>query len=184
LHPEIRRSVKKGSEYVVRFSELKEEKETFEFFLEDSFFQLYRNSEWDSGRVNAVVDIIKRPDGITLDCQMNGELLVTCDRCLELFKLPVNFRQSLYVKYGKEAQELDDNIVVVTREENQIDLGRFFYEYLLLSVPMKRVHPGDTGEKDGCNREMIEKLKRHLVNQQIENNDPRWDELKKLIDKN
>jgi uncharacterized protein len=176
--------VKKGSEYVVRFSELKDETETFEFLLEDSFFQFYRNSEWDGGRVNVVVDIIKRPDGITLDCQMNGGLIVTCDRCLELFNLPVGFRQRLYVKYGKEPQELDDNIVVVTREENQVNLGRFFYEYLLLSVPMKRVHPGSTGEKDGCNREMIKKLERHIVTQQIENNDPRWDELKKLIDKN
>jgi uncharacterized protein len=175
--------VKKGSEYVVRFSELKDETETFEFLLEDSFFQFYRNSEWDGGRVNVVVDIIKRPDGITLDCQMNGGLIVTCDRCLELFNLPVGFRQRLYVKYGKEPQELDDNIVVVTREENQVNLVRFFYEYLLLSVPMKRVHPGSTGEKDGCNREMIKKLERHIVTQQIENNDPRWDELKKLIDK-
>ena len=176
--------MKKGSEYVVRFSELKEETETFEFFLEESFFQFHRSSEWASGRINAVVDVKKRPDGITIDCQMNGGLMVTCDRCLELFTLPVHLGQRLYVKYGKEAQELDDNIVVVAREENQIELGRFFYEYLLLSVPMKRVHPGGTGGKDGCNREMIEKLDRHLVNQQIENNDPRWDELKKLIDKN
>ncbi len=184
MHPEIRRSVKKSSEYVVRFSELKEDTETFEFFLEDSFFQLYRNSEWKGGKINVLVHIKKRSDGITIDCHMDGGLSVSCDRCLEMFTLPVHSEQRLYVKYGSENQELDDNIVVVTREENQIDLGSYFYEYLVLSIPVKRVHPGGTNGKNGCNQEMIEKLERHLVNKKIESSDPRWDELKKLIDKN
>ncbi len=184
MHPEIRRSVKKGNEYVVRFSELKGERETFEFLLDDSFFQFYRNSEWEKGRIKAIVDVIKRPDGITIDCKMTGSLIVNCDRCLELFALQVMSSQRLYVKYGKEAREIDDNVVVVTKEENQVDMGGYFYEYLVLAVPMKRVHPGRTGGKEGCNPRMIEKLERHLVNQTVEKSDPRWDELKKLIDKN
>lgn len=184
MQPEIRRIVKKNSAYVVRFSELKGDTETFEFLLRDSFFQAYKSSDWENGRIDATVIVGKRPDGITIDLKMNGKLTVVCDRCLDLFQLPVDFSQRLYVQYGQEPEELDDNIVVVAREDNQIDLAGYFYEYLVLSIPVKRVHPDNSSGKSGCNREMIEKLEEHIIHKKIENRDPRWDDLKKLIDKN
>lgn len=184
MQAEIRRIVKKNSEYVVRFSELKDDAETFEFFLRDSFFQTYKSRDWENGCIDATVSVRKRPDGITLDLKVNGELTVICDRCLESFQLPVDFTQRLYVQYGQEPEELADNIVVVAREDNQIDLASFFYEYLVLSIPVKRVHPDNPSGKSGCNREMIEKLEEHIVHNKIEKTDPRWDDLKKLIDKN
>ncbi|MEX0983132.1 MAG: DUF177 domain-containing protein [Bacteroidales bacterium] len=176
--------MKKNSEYVVRFSELKDDTETFEFSLRDTFFKDFQSNEWESGRVNVVVDVIKRPDGITIDFEMKGELTVLCDRCLDAFAQPVNFSQRLFVKYGQEPKELDDNMVIIPREENQIDLAGYFYEYLLLSMPVKRVHPNRVNGESGCNKEMLKKLKQHIVNNSVEDTDPRWDALKRLIDKN
>ena len=184
MQPEIRRIVKKNSEYVVRFSELKDDTETFEFSLQDKFFKDFKSSEWENGRVNVVADVIKRPDGITIDFEMKGELTVLCDRCLDAFARPVQFSQRLFVKYGQEPKELDDNVVVISREENQIDMGKYFYEYLVLSMPVKRVHPNRMNGESGCNREMIEKLEQHIMKNNIEDTDPRWDALKRLIDKN
>jgi uncharacterized metal-binding protein YceD (DUF177 family) len=184
LQAEIRRIVKKNSEYVIRFSELKDDTETFEFLLGDSFFQAFKSNDWENGFVEATVTVVKRPDGITIDLKMNGELTVTCDRCLDTFQLPVDFLQRLYVQYGQEPEELDDNIVVVAREDNQIDLASFFYEYLVLSIPVKRVHPVNSSGNSGCNKEMLEKLEEHIIDKNIEKGDPRWDDLKKLIDKN
>jgi len=88
------------------------------------------------------------------------------------------------VKYGNETGELDDEVVVIPREENQIDLGQHLYEYLVLSLPVRRIHPDDTSGNSTCDRRMMEKLKNHIVAEESENNDPRWDELKKLMDKN
>lgn len=176
--------MKKNIEYVVRFSELKEDTERFKFLLRDSFFQAYKSSDWENGFIDAMVSVEKRPDGITIDLKMIGELTVTCDRCLDPFQLPVDFTQRLYVQYGQEPEELDDNIVVVAREDNQIDLASYFYEYLVLSIPVKRVHPDNPSGDSGCNREMIEKLEEHIIDKKIEKGDPRWDDLKKLIDKN
>jgi uncharacterized metal-binding protein YceD (DUF177 family) len=176
--------VKKNSEYVVRFSELRDDTETFEFLLRDSFFQAFKSSDWENGCIDARVSVGKRPDGITIDFKIAGELTVTCDRCLDTFQLPVDFSQRLYVKFGQEPEELDDNIVVVVREDNQIDLSGYFYEYLVLSIPVKKVHPNNPSGDSGCNRAMIEKLEEHIIDKNIETRDPRWDDLKKLIDKN
>jgi uncharacterized protein len=184
LQAEIRRIVKKNNEYVVRFSELKDDTETFEFLLRDSFFQAYKSSDWENGLIDATVSVRKRPDGITIDLKMTGELTVICDRCLDSFQLPVDFTQRLYVQYGQEPEELDDNIVVVAWEDNQINLAGYFYEYLVLSIPVKRVHPDNPFGDSGCNKEMIEKLEEHIILKKTENRDSRWDDLKKLIDKN
>jgi uncharacterized protein len=184
LQPEIRRSVKKKPEYVVRFSELKEDTETYEFILEDSFFQAFSSSEWEGGRVRAIVKATKRTDGITLGFKMNGKVMVVCDRCLEMFSLPVETLQQLFIKYGEEAAELDDDVVLVPKEMNQIDLSGFFYDYLVVSIPVRRVHPDKENGESGCNQEMIEKLNKHIITEDAGKTDPRWDELKKLMDKN
>ncbi|MCF8345581.1 MAG: DUF177 domain-containing protein [Bacteroidales bacterium] len=176
--------MKKKPEYVVRFSELKEDTETYEFLLNGSFFESFSSNEWESGRIRAIVEIKKRTDGITLGIQMNGELMVVCDRCLELFPLQVDIFQQLFVKYGEGRAELDDDVVVVAKDENQIDLSGFFYDYLVVSIPVRRVHPDNKNGESGCSREMIEKLNEHIITKNAEKFDPRWDELKKLMDKN
>jgi len=176
--------VKRKDEYVIRFSELKEEKETFDFELGDSFFTVFENAEWEGGRIKATIEIQKRPDGLTLDFFMKGNLMVACDRCLETFPLKVKTRERLFVKYGEAEEELDANIVTVDRDENRIDLGPFFYEYLVLSIPVKKVHPEDESGEPGCDSSMIEKLNQHIIRENTETIDPRWEELKKLLDKN
>jgi uncharacterized metal-binding protein YceD (DUF177 family) len=176
--------VKRLSEYVVRFSELKNDEEKFEFLMEDSFFKVYESSEWETGLVKAEVLASKRPDGITLEFYLWGTLTVNCDLCLEAFQHQIKSKQSLFVKYGQIEEELDDDVVVVTRDENQIDLSSFLYEYLLLSIPVKKVHPLGPDGNSGCDQGMIKKLQEHIVSDKKQITDPRWDDLKKLLDKN
>ncbi|MEX0987125.1 MAG: DUF177 domain-containing protein [Bacteroidales bacterium] len=174
----------KKSEYVIHFSGIKEETETFEYSLGDSFFRDFKSIEWEGGRIGAVVRVGRRPDGLTLDFELNGELTVICDRCLESFPYPVNTCQRLFVKYGSQFEELTEDVVVVAKEDNQLELSGFLYEYLVLALPVKRVHPDDTSGKSGCNETMIKRLEQHLVTEKTEKTDPRWDDLKKLMDKN
>jgi uncharacterized metal-binding protein YceD (DUF177 family) len=176
--------VKKHGEYVVRFSELKEDTETFEYSLEETFFQLFSSPEWESGKIRAFVTVSKRADGITLDIDLDGTLTVICDRCLDAFPHEVVVRQTLFMKYGQQEEELDANVVVVSREDNQVDLGKYMYEYLVLALPVRRVHPDLANGSPGCNPDMLQKLEEHIVTQETERTDPRWDELKKLMDKN
>jgi len=184
LQPEIRRSVRSMTEYVVRFSELKEDKETFEFILGESFFKVFQSNDWESGRINVIAFVQKRYDGITIDIQLNGDVMVICDRCLDAFSYKVETNDRLFVKYGQANEELDDNVVIVTLDENQIDLSHFLFEYLVLSLPVTKAHPENEDGSSDCNVEMMERLSRHIVSEETENIDSRWDDLKKLFDKN
>ena len=46
-------------------------------------------------------------------------------------------------------------------EENQKNLAKFFYEYIVLSIPLRNVHPkNEKGERE-CDKEMLKKLKNY-----------------------
>lgn len=162
---------------------MKEDNETFEFHLEDTFFQDFPSSEWNSGDVRVLVHSHKRIDGISFDFEINGKIEVVCDRCLANFSMEIEANEQLFVKFGEETDELDDNVIVIPREESQLDIGQFLYEYLILALPMQKIHPDNDDGSSSCDREMINKLDMHLL-QEEESTDPRWDELKKLMDKN
>jgi uncharacterized metal-binding protein YceD (DUF177 family) len=69
--------------------------------------------------------------------------------------------------------------------EFEIDIAQYIYEMIVLSVPLRRVHPGI---KDGSLKtEALTKLNELTVKEQKkehkeeENIDPRWDKLKQLL---
>ena len=69
--------------------------------------------------------------------------------------------------------------------EHQIDISQYIYEMIVLSIPLKRVHPGikdgtlKTPALDKLNELRINDQKKETI--QEENTDPRWDKLKKLL---
>lgn len=184
MQAEIRRIVKGMNGYMIRFSELKENRETFEFILEESFFKFYQCSDWEGGKISVHVEAKQRADGITLDFTFAGYLRVVCDRCLDTYILDLSFEEQLFIKYGLKDEEIEDNIVIISRDENKIDLSKHFYEYLVLSLPVKKIHPDKMNGESGCNAKMIEKLEEHMIKNESDLTDSRWEDLKKLLDKN
>ena len=107
-----------------------------------------------------------------------------CDRCLEYYPQEIDTRQTLFVKFGEESYEVDEKVIVISREENMIDTSQFLNEFLILALPLKKVHADKKDGSSACDEKMIEKLEEHLVQEVEESTDPRWNELKKLKDKN
>ena len=68
---------------------------------------------------------------------------------------------------------------VVPDSENEIEIAQYIYELILLSFPINFIHPDDEDGFSTCNEEMMQKLESHSEPEVI---DPRWNELKKLID--
>ena len=65
----------------------------------------------------------------------------------------------------------------------KLDLKQHFYEFIYLALPIKRVHPDDKSGNSTCDPDMLKKLNEHIVEEEPDN-DPRWDELKKLMNDN
>ena len=90
----------------------------------------------------------------------------------------------LVVKFGQEYNDENDAILIIPHAEYEINVAQYIYELIILSVPLKRIHPG---VKDGTLKsEALKKLEELSPEQKDNNNntdevDPRWDKLKKLI---
>ena len=169
--------------YSIPLTGLKEGRYTYDFTIGDDFFEAFEGSEILRGEIKAEVTLDKRSTHFELNVVINGSAEVVCDRCLEPFYLPLTCANRLYVKQGKEWDESDPDIITMPVDEHEFDLSQFFYEYVHLALPLKRIHPDDGEGRTACNPEMIRKLEDHLVTGE-EETDPRWDELKKLTGNN
>jgi uncharacterized metal-binding protein YceD (DUF177 family) len=169
--------------YSIPLAGLREARYTYEFSIGDDFFEAYEGSEIKRGELNAVVVLQKCSTHLELDIVINGRAEVLCDRCLEFFYMPLSSANRLFVRQGKEWDEADPDMITMPLDEHEIDLSQFFYEYIHLALPLKRIHPDDGDGNSTCNPDMIRKLNDHLLHGEAEP-DPRWDDLKKLTGNN
>lgn len=169
--------------YSIPLAGLKEARYTYDFKIGDDFFEAFEGSEIKRGEFRVMVVLEKRITHIELDITINGRAEVVCDRCLDTFYLPVSSANRLFVKQGRELEEADPDMITMPLDEHEIDLSQFFYEYIHLALPLKRIHPDDSNGRTTCNGEMIRKLEAHLMTGEGDP-DPRWDELKKLTGTN
>lgn len=173
----------------------------YEFVLDNLYFSHIDGPEVQKGKVSVVLTVKKTAHAYELNFQTDGIVWVPCDRCLDDMEQPVSSTDKLMVKFGHEYAEEGDNLIIIPEEEGEINVAWFMYEFIALSVPMKHVHaPGK------CNKAMTSKLGKHLrtngnddseesdtfvgdddiiVEEEVEEQiDPRWNELKKILDNN
>ena len=162
----------------------------YEYQLDNQFFMDLDAPEVQKGQVDVSLKVRKTSGIYQLDFHTEGVVIVTCDRCLDEMEQPIETDDRLKVKLGIDFSEIDD-IVVVPEEDGYINVAWFIYEFIALSIPMKHVHaPGK------CNKEMVNKLSKHLrvrgddeegleaSSEESQEMDPRWNELKKILDNN
>jgi len=169
--------------YTIIISGLNEGRHTIDFEIDNEFFESFEESEIKEGSLFAIIELEKRSSHIDLYIKISGKVKVSCDRCLEMFFYPLECENRILVKLGKKIEDCDPDIVSLTTDEHEFDLRQHFYEYIHLALPIKRVHPYDQKGNSTCDPVMMEKLNELTVEEENEN-DPRWDELKKLMNDN
>lgn len=179
------------SKYEIAFKGLKEGKHRFDFELDGKFFEQFENSEVEKGNVKAVVTLNKQSTLLILNMEIDGEVELLCDRCLENYMQSVTNESKMYVKFAAEAEDEGDEIIVVPFDQHQLNLAQYLYELTILGLPIKHAHPYNENGESTCNPEMENKLNEYLVeeiidsedeNEEDEPIDERWNELKKLLD--
>jgi uncharacterized protein len=173
--------VDKLKTFEIAFKGLADGHHSFEYNIDGHFFELIEDSLIDDGKLVAKVELNRQPTMLTLDFNIKGIVKTLCDRCLDPLELSVSHKARMLVKFGEEYDEPTDEIIVLPHEQHQINVAHLIYEFIGLSLPMQKVH-----KNNGCDPAMIEKLKEINIATEEEANDtdPRWEELKKLIDKN
>ncbi len=105
---------------------------TLSAIADRKFFESFGNTDILDGEVKVDFNIRNRGTSVDVDCHIEGNVVVCCDLCLEPLTLDVatGFSEN-YIPEGKE-----------------LDLSQDVYDYIITSLPLRRVHP--QGE---CNEE-------------------------------
>jgi uncharacterized protein len=162
-------------QFLIPYIGLKQGDHRFEYSVNELFFEELGYSEIKKGLFNVNLDLMKQSSMMTLHFKINGSLTVICDRCLDEFVMPIEAEQKLFVKFGDETHEETDEIFILSRNEQELDISQFIYEYIILAIPPVCMHP--EGE---CNPEFLKKLEELKPNNDDNHIDPRWDILKNL----
>lgn len=172
----------RAADFKVNILGLSQKAHTFEFAVGDDFFAHYGKALLDGGQFDTVVTLDKRETLIEADFSIRGNARLTCDRSLEPFDLPMDFHRKILFKYGEEATELSEEIVLITRDQASLDVGQYLYELITVNLPMKRLHPRfrDEPESEESIRLVYSSPADDKENKEDEPIDPRWEKLKKL----
>jgi uncharacterized metal-binding protein YceD (DUF177 family) len=167
------------TEFIIPFIGLKTGEHVFNYEIGTSFLNNFDNSEIKGIELTVEVKMVKNNNLLEFNFQLNGNVKVECDLCLDEVSLPIDYHSYLIAK-RENVEDDEDDIVYLKPDESEIDISRFIYENIVFALPLKRVHPDKRG-KNKCNPEMLKKLKSLLVDNVEETQDPRWNDLKNLL---
>jgi uncharacterized metal-binding protein YceD (DUF177 family) len=178
--------MKQLNEFLIPFAGLKLGKHQFEYQINKAFFDSFDYDDFESATIKVSVVFEKKNTMLELNTKHNGAVYVPCDLTNEMFDLPIKGKGRLLVQFGEAFNDDNDELLILPHGEHQINISQFIYEMIVLSIPLRRVHPG---VKDGTlNTESLQKLNELRVeevqeekNKAAENIDPRWDKLKQLL---
>jgi uncharacterized metal-binding protein YceD (DUF177 family) len=172
-------------DYIIQFAGLSLGKHEYEFKVGDKFFEDLDYSEIKRGDITIKLDLLKQSQMLVLEFNISGTVKAECDLCTGEFDLPIEGQYRLIVKVGgHETGDEDDDIITIAANEHELDLSQYLYEYITLSLPIKRVHPPEAKGKSGCDKEVLKKLENFLVEEdkkeEEQKPDSRWDGLKNI----
>jgi uncharacterized protein len=166
--------------YSIPFTGLKLGKHQFEFDIDDSFFDEFEYSLVKRADLKCTVDMEKQETMLILSFYIRGNLFANCDRCLAQYPQPVDIREQQIAKFSGEEGGKGEEIIILTKNDHEIDISGLIYEYINVALPLITVC-SDEGNMPYCDKETLESLNKLSVNnEQDEHIDPRWDALKKL----
>jgi len=169
--------MKTFGEYIIPIGGLAVGTHEFDYSVDDGFFEGIDYSEIKEGKIDLHVALAKEPKAMTFTFTFKGGVKVVCDRCGDEYMQEIEGENNLYVRYGAEYREESDDVIVIPTEQREFDIHTLAYEYIVLALPIRRVHPDDENGNSTCNPEAIERLKNLQADNAV---DPRWKALESL----
>jgi uncharacterized metal-binding protein YceD (DUF177 family) len=156
--------MKHNREFEIAWQGLKPGVHTYQYDLNDRFIQEAGKTDADFKDLDAQVTLRfdKKNNFFLCHFDVDGSVTVPCDRCGEDFKLRLWDEFDLVIKLtdSEEADEIEDDadVVFIPRNETVLDISGWLYEFVMLSMPLQRLHPDKPNGEPGCNPETLKLL--------------------------
>jgi len=175
-------------EFDISFIGLKEGLHQFDYNIKKEFFDFFNYNELNDSNVQVSLAFLKKATLFELTFSFSGWVEIACDLTNELYHQPIRTSSNLIVNFGDEFNNENEELLIIPYSEFKLNIAQHIYETIVLTIPLKRIHPGIA---DGTLKsDILDKLK-DLEPKEIKEQtkkqdiDPRWNKLKDiLIDKN
>lgn len=170
--------------YTIPFVGLKLGKHQFEYEINKEFFEHFEYDDLNTADVKIDLLFEKKTTMMELTFEASGSVNVNCDITNEPYNQPIEGSLFLVVKFGDEFNDENEDLLILPHGEFEINIQQYIYELIVLSIPLKRVHPG---VEDGTlESEVLDKLEELSIDNNEHKTDedeidPRWNKLKNLL---
>lgn len=128
--------------YKILLSRLPPGESQWEWEIDNRLFELI-GANYDISQLKAQVQVIARKEMryLRLMISIQGEVEVTCDRGLELIRLPIQASHQQVHSWDELylPQADEEEFYVVSPKQDEIDLTQALYDYVCLAIPKRRV---------------------------------------------
>ena len=121
---------------------------TYNFEFKDDFFALFDYHELKKGKVKLQVNLDKNEHLVVATFAFDGFVELICDRTLDAFEYPLTTQNELVFRYGDSEKELADDTIQITKTTEHINIAQWAYEFIVLGLPLKKLHPRFKDEDD------------------------------------
>ena len=193
-------------DFLIPFVGLKLGKHHYNFHIQKDFIESFGYDDFEKIDIDVNLELEKKATHLELQFSHKGTVTVPCDITNEIFDLPISGNLKLIVKFGDEFNDENEELLVLPFTEFQVDVKQYIYEMIVLSIPVKRIHPDqviddedDLDEDDldflddedldifdsiDDDEDFEEEVDESYNNESTEKNntiDPRWEKLKQLL---
>lgn len=172
-------------QYAINVARLKNGNHQDSFEIDSNFFQHFEKSLVSEGLVHALLDITKYETHLDVKFTFTGKISLNCDRCGEPYLHQLDAEQRIIYAFDSDMQFEGYEVMYVNKDEPQLVLVQEFYDFISLSIPLRKVpHP----DVHICAPEVLELLGLNEKGEPLAKDedeteiDPRWEKLRKLKD--
>ena len=154
MQPELDKMKKEENIFTIPLAGLPFGHTDYQYVINDSFFEDRDYSEVKKGVVNLHLGVEKMETMFVLTLNFEGKVVLQCDRCGDDYEQAIADSAEIYLKYGAEKDDEDEDVIIITKNDSEFDLSDLIYEYIILSLPIHRTHD----DESLCNQEVLAKL--------------------------
>ena len=176
MHPELDKMKNENNTFTIPLAGLPFGHTDYQYVINDSFFEDRDYSEVKKGVVSLHLGVEKMETMFVLTLKFEGKVVLQCDRCGDDYEQAVEDTAEVYLKYGAEKDDEDEDVIIITKDDSEFDISDLVYEYIILSLPIRRTHD----DESLCNQEVLAKL-HNFSQSEAENEDDEENPWKQMM---
>jgi uncharacterized protein len=135
-------------EFQLSLFSLKDKVHDLSYVVDNQFFEQFEYSLVSEGKFEIEIKLDKSDQLLQFDFKIKGIAKLTCDRSLEDFDFPIEKKAKILFKFGKEYEEVSDDVIILEQGTNELNIAPLVYELITVEIPYKKLHPKFQSEQE------------------------------------